>query len=177
VFIDRNDLSNVNLDEVRRSFGVVMQDVRLFAGSILENISAGRDLEIDQVLKTLETIGIAQFVKSLPMGLHTMIGENSSLFSGGQTQLLGLARALVGEPKLLIFDEATSALDNMSVQRVGEVLDGLAITRIVFTHRLGTLKHCNRILVLDRGVIAQEGTYEELAHNDGPFRTMMHGKA
>jgi ABC-type bacteriocin/lantibiotic exporter with double-glycine peptidase domain len=177
VFIDRNDLSNVNLDEVRRSFGVVMQDVRLFAGSILENISAGRDLEIDQVLKTLETIGIAKFVKSLPMGLHTMIGENSSLFSGGQTQLLGLARALVGEPKLLIFDEATSALDNVSVQRVSEVLDGLDITRIVFTHRLGTLKHCHRILVLDRGVIAQEGTYEELAHNDGPFRTMMHGKA
>jgi ABC-type bacteriocin/lantibiotic exporter with double-glycine peptidase domain len=177
VFIDRNDLSNVNLDEVRRSFGVVMQDVRLFAGSILENISAGRDLEIEQVLKTLETIGIAQFVKSLPMGLHTMIGENSSLFSGGQTQLLGLARALVGEPKLLIFDEATSALDNVSVQRVGEVLDALSITRIVFTHRLGTLKNCNRILVLDRGVIAQEGTYEELANNNGPFRAMMHGKA
>jgi ABC-type bacteriocin/lantibiotic exporter with double-glycine peptidase domain len=177
VFIDRNDLSNVNLDEVRRSFGVVMQDVRLFAGSILENISAGRDLEIEQVLKTLETVGIAQFVKSLPMGLHTMIGENSSLFSGGQTQLLGLARALVGEPKLLIFDEATSALDNVSVQRVGAVLDALPITRIVFTHRLGTLKNCNRILVLDRGVIAQEGTYEELANKNGPFRAMMHGKA
>jgi ABC-type bacteriocin/lantibiotic exporter with double-glycine peptidase domain len=177
VFIDRNDLSNVNLDEVRRSFGVVMQDVRLFAGSILENISAGRDLEIEQVLKTLETIGIAQFVKSLPMGLHTMIGDNSSLFSGGQTQLLGLARALVGAPKLLIFDEATSALDNVSVQRVGEVLDALSITRIVFTHRLGTLKNCNRILVLDRGVIAQEGTYEELANKNGPFRAMMHGKA
>lgn len=177
VFIDRNDLSNMNLDEVRRSFGVVMQDVRLFGGSILENIAAGRELDMDQVLKTLETIGIAPFVKSLPMGLHTMIGENSSLFSGGQTQLLGLARALVGEPKLLIFDEATSALDNVSVQRVGQVLDALAITRIVFTHRLGTLAHCKRILVLDRGVIAQQGSYEELANKDGPFRTLMHGKA
>lgn len=177
VFIDGNDLSNVNLDEVRRSFGVVLQDVRMFAGSILDNIAAGRDLEIDQVLKALETVGTAAFVKSLPMGLHTMIGESSSLFSGGQTQLLGLARALVGEPKLLIFDEATSALDNVSVKKVGEVLDKLSITRIVFTHRLGTLKHCDRILVLDRGVIAQEGSYEQLANNNGPFRTMMHGKA
>ena len=177
VFIDRNDLSNVNLDEVRRSFGVVLQDYRMFAGSILENITAGRDLEVDAVLKTLETIGMGPFVKSLPMGIHTVIGESSSLFSGGQTQLMALARALAGDPKLLIFDEATSALDNVSVGKVGEVLDGLAITRIVFTHRLGTLRQCDRIIVMDRGVIAQAGTYEQLAQADGPFRTMLHGKA
>jgi ABC-type bacteriocin/lantibiotic exporter with double-glycine peptidase domain len=170
-------MSNVNMDEARRHFGVVLQDVRMFAGSILENISAGRDIEIDQMLKTLETIGMASFVKGLPMGVHTVIGESSSLFSGGQTQLLGLARALVGEPKLLIFDEATSALDNVSVQKVGAVLDGLAITRIVFTHRLGTLRHCDRIIVLDRGAIAQEGRYEQLLDTPGPFRTMFHGKA
>ena len=177
VFIDRHDLSNVNLDEVRRSFGVVLQDYRMFAGSILENITAGRDLEVDAVLKTLETIGMGPFVKSLPMGIHTVIGESSSLFSGGQTQLMALARALAGDPKLLIFDEATSALDNVSVGKVGEVLDGLAITRIVFTHRLGTLRQCDRIIVMDRGVIAQAGTYEQLAQADGPFRTMLHGKA
>jgi ATP-binding cassette subfamily C protein len=177
VLLDGNDMSNVNMDEARRHFGVVLQDVRMFAGSILENISAGRDIEIDQMLKTLETIGMASFVKGLPMGVHTVIGESSSLFSGGQTQLLGLARALVGEPKLLIFDEATSALDNVSVQKVGAVLDGLAITRIVFTHRLGTLRHCDRIIVLDRGAIAQEGRYEQLLDTPGPFRTMFHGKA
>ena len=177
VLLDGNDLTNVNMDETRRHFGVVLQDVRLFAGSILENISAGRNIEIDRVLKTLETIGMAAFVKSLPMGLHTVIGESASLFSGGQTQLLGLARALVGEPKLLIFDEATSALDNVSVQKVGEVLDSLAITRIVFTHRLGTLRHCDRIIVLERGAIAQEGTYEQLAQAPGPFKTLLYGKA
>jgi ABC-type bacteriocin/lantibiotic exporter with double-glycine peptidase domain len=177
VLLDGNDLTNVNMDEARRHFGVVLQDVRMFAGSILENISAGRDIEIDQVLKTLETIGMATFVKGLPMGVHTVIGESSSLFSGGQTQLLGLARALVGEPRLLIFDEATSALDNVSVQKVGEVLDKLAITRIVFTHRLGTLRHCDRIIVMERGAIAQEGTYEQLAQVAGPFKTLLHAKA
>jgi ABC-type bacteriocin/lantibiotic exporter with double-glycine peptidase domain len=77
----------------------------------------------------------------------------------------------------LIFDEATSALDNVSVKKVGEVLDGLAITRIVFTHRLGTLKHCDRIIVLERGAIAQEGTYEQLEQTPGPFKTLLYGKA
>lgn len=177
VFIDRNDLSNVNLEAVRKTFGVVLQDYRMFAGSILENITAGRELEVEQVLKTLETIGMAGFVKSLPMGIHTVIGESTSLFSGGQVQLMALARALVGEPRLLIFDEATSALDNVSVGKVGEVLDQLAITRIVFTHRLGTLKNCDRIIVMDRGSIAQEGSYEQLAHTPGSFYNMLHGKA
>lgn len=177
VFIDRNDLSNVNLEVVRQTFGVVLQDYRMFAGSILENITAGRELEVEQVLKTLETIGMADFVKSLPMGIHTVIGESTSLFSGGQVQLMALARALVGAPKLLIFDEATSALDNVSVGKVGEVLDQLAITRIVFTHRLGTLKKCDRIVVMDRGAIAQEGSYEQLAKMPGSFNNMLHGKA
>jgi len=84
---------------------------------------------------------------------------------------------LVGAPKLLIFDEATSALDTVSVGKVGEVLDQLAITRIVFTHRLGTLKHCDRIIVMERGTIAQEGSYEQLANTPGSFNNMLHGKA
>lgn len=177
VFIDRNDLSNVNLDAVRKTFGVVLQEHRMFAGSILENIAAGRDLEAEKVLATLETISMANFVKALPMSIHTVIGESSSLFSGGQIQLMALARALAGEPRLLIFDEATSALDNVSIGKVGQVLDQLKITRIVFTHRLGTLKNCDRIVVLDRGTLAQEGTYEQLADADGPFKNMLHGKA
>jgi ATP-binding cassette subfamily C protein len=177
VFIDGNDLSNVQLDEVRRSFGVVLQDYRLFPGSILENITAGRDLEVDAVLQTLGTLGLASFVKGLPMGIHTVIGESSSLFSGGQAQLMAMARALVGNPRLLIFDEATSALDTLCVQKVGDVLESLPITRIVFTHRLGTLRNCDRIVVLDRGAIAQEGRYDQLLTTPGPFRTMFHGKA
>jgi ABC-type bacteriocin/lantibiotic exporter with double-glycine peptidase domain len=177
VFIDGNDLSNVQLDEVRRSFGVVLQDYRLFPGSILENITAGRDLEVDAVLQTLGTLGLASFVNGLPMGIHTMIGESSSLFSGGQAQLMAMARALVGNPRLLIFDEATSALDTLSVQKVGDVLESLPITRIVFTHRLGTLRNCDRIVVLDRGAIAQEGRYDQLLTTPGPFRTLLHGKA
>ena len=92
-------------------------------------------------------------------------------------EFLTQARALVGEPRLLLFDEATSALDNVSVGKVGGVLDQLAITRIVFTHRLGTLKHCDRIIVMERGTIAQEGNYEQLANTRGSFNNMLHGKA
>jgi ABC-type bacteriocin/lantibiotic exporter with double-glycine peptidase domain len=90
---------------------------------------------------------------------------------------MAMARALVGNPRLLIFDEATSALDTLSVQKVGDVLESLPITRIVFTHRLGTLRNCDRIVVLDRGAIAQEGRYDQLLTTPGPFRTLLHGKA
>jgi ABC-type bacteriocin/lantibiotic exporter with double-glycine peptidase domain len=121
-------------------------------------------------------VGLDTLIKSLPMGIHTMVGEGNSMFSGGQMQLMALARALSGEPKLLIFDEATSALDNMSVKKVSDAIDSLSMTRIVFTHRLGTLKNCNRIIVLDRGAIVQEGTYAELSEQPGPFHSMLNGK-
>jgi ABC-type bacteriocin/lantibiotic exporter with double-glycine peptidase domain len=176
ISIDGVNLADVVMDEARKSFGVVLQDYRMVPGSILENISAGRHLELDAVMAALKTVGLDTLIKSLPMGIHTMVGEGNSMFSGGQMQLMALARALSGEPKLLIFDEATSALDNMSVKKVSDAIDSLSMTRIVFTHRLGTLKNCNRIIVLDRGAIVQEGTYAELSEQPGPFHSMLNGK-
>ena len=176
ISIDGVSLADVVMDEARKSFGVVLQDYRMVPGSILENISAGRHLELDAVMTALKTVGLDALIKALPMGIHTMVGEGNSMFSGGQMQLMALARALSGDPKLLIFDEATSALDNMSVKKVGDAIDSLAMTRIVFTHRLGTLKNCNRIIVLDRGAIVQEGTYDELSEQPGPFLSMLNGK-
>jgi ATP-binding cassette subfamily C protein len=119
---------------------------------------------------------MGDYIKSLPMGVHTHISENSTTFSAGQIQLIALARALIGQPRMLIFDEATSALDNLSVQRIGTLLDALKITRIVFTHRINTLRNCDTILVMGKGQMVQQGTFAELENTDGLFNAMLHGK-
>lgn len=173
---DQTDLRLLDLDRLREQFGVVLQDCRLIPGSILENVAAGREVELDQLLSALESVGLGQFIQSLPMGVHTMIGESATGFSGGQIQLLALARALVGAPRLLVFDEPTSALDNTSVTKVGKVLANLKITRIVISHRLGTLQSCDRIVVLHQGRIVQQGRYEELANQPGLFQQLLHEK-
>lgn len=173
---DQTDLRLLDLDHLREQFGVVLQDCRLIPGSILENVAAGRDIELDKVLRALELVGLGEFIQSLPMSVHTMIGESATGFSGGQIQLLALARALVGEPRLLLFDEPTSALDNVSVTKVGNVLASLKITRIVISHRLGTLQACDRIVVLDKGQIVQQGRYEDLANQRGLFQELLLGK-
>jgi ABC-type bacteriocin/lantibiotic exporter with double-glycine peptidase domain len=174
IYIDRNDLGTVNLDEIRQQIGLVLQDYHMFSGSILDNIAAGREFEVGQVLAVLDTIGMGSFVKALPMGIHTFIGEGTTGFSGGQVQLMALARALVGDPKLLIIDEATSALDNLSVKKVNDLIDALPITRIVFTHRLGTLKNCDLILVMDQGRIVEQGTFKMLlAQENSLFQAML----
>jgi ABC-type bacteriocin/lantibiotic exporter with double-glycine peptidase domain len=171
---DQTDLRLLDLDRLREQFGVVLQDCRLIPGSILENIAAGREVELDKVLTALESVGLGEFIQGLPMGVHTMIGESATGFSGGQIQLLALARALVGEPRLLLFDEPTSALDNASVSKIGKVLSSLKITRIIISHRLGTLQSCDRIVVLDQGRIVQQGRYEELANQPGLFQQLLH---
>ena len=127
-------------------------------------------------MSILSKVGMGDYIKSLPMGIHTHISENSSTFSAGQIQLLALARALIGKPRMLFFDEATSALDNLSVQRITHLLDDLKITRVVFTHRINTLRNCNTILVMGRGQIVQQGTFAELENSDGLFNAMLHGK-
>ena len=176
VYFDKNDLAAVNMDQVRRQCGVVLQDCRMFSGSILDNISSGRDFEVEQILAVLDAVGLGPYVRGLPMGIHTVVGEGTTAFSGGQVQLMALARELVGSPKLLIFDEATSALDNVSVQKIGDIIDGLPLTRIIFTHRLGTLKNCDQVIVLDGGCVAQQGTFAELSQQNGLFKSMLHGK-
>ena len=108
-------------------------------------------------------------VRRLPMGLNTVINENGSGFSGGQKQRILIARALISKPDIIFFDEATSALDNISQKQVSENLDRLNCTRVVIAQRLSTIRHCDRIIVLDKGHIAEEGTYEELMAKKGLF--------
>ena len=117
--------------------------------------------------------GLAEDIRQMPMGMHTLIAESGSGFSGGQKQRLMIARAVAAKPKILFLDEATSALDNITQKIVSEALDGLKCTRIVIAHRLSTIRQCDRIVVLDGGRITEDGTYEELIAKNGFFAELV----
>jgi len=114
-----------------------------------------------------ELAGIADDIREMPMGMHTIISEGSGSISGGQKQRLMIARAVAAKPKIIMFDEATSALDNITQKHVSQSLEKLKSTRIVIAHRLSTIKQCDRIIVLDKGKIVEDGKYDELMAKDG----------
>lgn len=174
VYYDGKDIKSLDLASLRRKIGTVMQDAGLFRGDIYSNIViTAPQLSVKQAWEAAETAGIAEDIRALPMGMHTMISEGSGGISGGQRQRLMIARAVAPKPKLLIFDEATSALDNKSQRQVSEALDSMGCTRLVIAHRLSTIKHCDRILVLDKGRIAEDGTYEQLIEQNGLFAQLV----
>ncbi len=105
----------------------------------------------------------------MPMGMHTVISEGQGGISGGQRQRLLIARAIAPRPRILLLDEATSALDNLTQKKVSRSLDGLKCTRIVIAHRLSTIRQCDRIIVLEKGKIIEDGNYEELMEKNGYF--------
>ncbi len=174
VYFDGKDISNVDLKSLRRNIGVVMQNGKLFTGDIFSNITISAPwLTMDEAWKAAELSGIAEDIRRMPMGMHTIISEGSGGVSGGQRQRLMIARAIAPKPKILMFDEATSALDNLTQKTVSESLDGLKCTRIVIAHRLSTIKQCDRIIVLDKGKIIEDGTYNELIENGGFFAELV----
>jgi ATP-binding cassette subfamily B protein len=170
---DGRPLDRLRLDLVRRQIGVVPQNVSLFAGRIQDVIGGGAQITAAQAWHAAEQAAIAADIQAFPMGMQTLIAEGGANLSGGQRQRLAIARALVRQPSLLILDEATSALDNISQAEVGRNLAQLGLTRIVVAHRLSTIRHADRILVMVAGRIVQEGTFEELMAEDGPFAEMM----
>ncbi|MEA4853243.1 MAG: ATP-binding cassette domain-containing protein [Christensenella sp.] len=174
VYYDGRDIASVDLQSLRRRMGVVMQDGSLFSGDIFSNITLSAPwLTLEQAWHAAELAGIAEDIRNMPMGMHTVISEGSGGVSGGQKQRLMIARAIAGDPKILMFDEATSALDNITQKQVSDALAGLCCTRIVIAHRLSTIAGCDRILVLDDGKIAEEGTYAALLANDGLFAELV----
>ena len=174
MFYDRFDLNSVDPCSVRKQIGVVIQNGQLFQGDIYSNIViSAPKLSIDDAWEAAELAGIAQDIREMPMGMHTVISEGQGGISGGQKQRLMIARAVAPKPKILIFDEATSALDNKTQRQVSEALDGLHCTRIVIAHRLSTIRNCDRILVMDNGGIAEEGSYEELIRRNGYFAELV----
>ena len=173
VYYDNKDLATVNVREVRRQMGVVMQNAQLMSGDIFSNIiGANTKLTMDDAMRAVKMAGMEEDLASMPMGLHTVVSEGATTLSGGQRQRLLIARAIVNNPKILYFDEATSALDNKTQKVVQQSLDGLESTRVVIAHRLSTIINCDRIIVIDRGEITEEGSYEELMAKKGTFYEM-----
>jgi ABC-type bacteriocin/lantibiotic exporter with double-glycine peptidase domain len=151
-----------------------MQDSKLFSGDIYSNIVISAPwLTMDEAWEAAEMAGIAEDIRRMPMGMHTMISEGSGGISGGQRQRLAIARAIAPKPKILMFDEATSALDNLTQKQVSDSLEKLKCTRIVIAHRLSTIRTCDRIIVLDQGKIIEDGTYEELIAKKGFFAELV----
>jgi ATP-binding cassette subfamily C protein len=174
IYYDQHDLENVDIRSIRRQLGVVLQSGQLMYGSIFDNIvAANPGLTIDDAWEAARMAGMEQDIKSMPMGMHTMISEGGSTLSGGQKQRLLIARAIISRPKVLYFDEATSALDNKTQKIVSESLSGLGATRVVIAHRLSTIVNCNKIFVMDKGRIVEQGSYQELFAKDGLFTQLV----
>jgi ATP-binding cassette subfamily B protein len=174
VTVDGVDTRSVRLDELRRLFAVVLQDVFLFSGTILDNLSfaAGDDPEeAARVRQAAEAVRADEFIRRLPRGYDTAIRELGSNFSAGERQLLAFARALARDPEILVLDEATSSVDSETESRIQEALDVLLADRtaIVVAHRLSTVRKMDRILVMHHGRVVEEGDHETLLRAGGTY--------
>jgi NHLM bacteriocin system ABC transporter ATP-binding protein len=174
VLYDAQDLSSLDVTAVRRQCGVVLQNGQLFAGSILSNICGAGSFTLDEAWEAAEMAGLDVDISMMPMGMHTVLSEGAVTLSAGQRQRLMIARSLISRPRILFFDEATSALDNRTQEIVTESMRRLRATRIVIAHRLSTVMHADRVLVLDAGRVVESGTPSELlASEDGIFRNLV----
>ncbi|MBQ3402623.1 MAG: ATP-binding cassette domain-containing protein [Synergistaceae bacterium] len=170
IYYDGNDIKTLDMKTVRARIGCVMQNSRLFPGSIYSNIViSAPELTEKDAWEAAEMAGIADDIRKMPMKMNTMISEGAGTLSGGQRQRIIIARAIAPRPRILLFDEATSALDNITQRIVSESLESLRCTRLVIAHRLSTVRHCGRILVIDGGKIAEEGSYDDLMERNGIF--------
>ena len=174
IYYDGKDMSKLDLRSLRRRIGVVMQDGSLFQGDIYSNIViSAPQLSLKEAWEAAEIAGIADDIRAMPMGMNTILSEGQGGISGGQKQRLMIARAVAPKPRILMFDEATSALDNKTQKQVSDALDQMKCTRIVIAHRLSTIRNCDRILVLDKGHIMEDGTYDELIEKNGFFAELV----
>ncbi len=173
VRFDGQPLSGLRKDRVRQQIGTVMQNASVFAGSMFECIAGGSLITQEDAWLAAEQVALADDIREMPMGMQTVIPEGGGTLSGGQRQRLCIARALVRKPNILIFDEATSALDNGTQRLVTQSLEAMSITRIAVAHRLSTIRHADRIFVLDSGQVRQSGNFDQLIQQDGLFADLM----
>lgn len=169
VLYDGRNLAELDHAAVRRQIGVVRQSGRLLAGSIFENLIGMHQGTIDDAWQAAELAGIADDIRAMPMGMHTIVNEGTPTFSGGQIQRMVLARALIGRPRLLLLDEATSALDNATQSLVTRNIDELGIARLVVAHRLSTIQNADMIYFMSDGQVRESGTYSELMQANREF--------
>ncbi|WP_208345836.1 peptidase domain-containing ABC transporter, partial [Aetokthonos hydrillicola] len=172
VLIDGHDVTNISLRSLRSQVGVVDQDTFLFGATVRENISiAHPEASLEDVITAARLAGADEFIRQLPMGYETQIGEGGGMLSGGQRQRLAIARALLGNPRFIIFDEATSHLDSESERIIQNNLKTIlkGRTSLIIAHRLSTVRNADLILVLDHGVLVESGTHDELIAKKGHY--------
>lgn len=169
ILFDGQNLASLDAPVLRRQMGVVMQNAQLLPRSLFDNILGTGGGTLADAWEAATQVGLAEDIRRMPMGMHTMIQEGGGSLSGGQMQRLMIARAIVGHPKILLLDEATSALDNRTQAVVTDSLDRLRVTRIVVAHRLSTVVHADRIYVFDGGKVIEKGNFEQLMQANGHF--------
>jgi ATP-binding cassette subfamily C protein len=172
VYYDGFDLTGLDLQALRRQIGVVLQSSTLVSGDIFTNIVGSSSASMEDAWAAARLAGVEEDIRRMPMGMYTMISTAGSDISGGQRQRLMIARAIISKPRIILFDEATSALDNRTQAVVSHSLEALRATRVVIAHRISTVRHADRIVVLEMGRIVQSGTYEELMEQPGLFREL-----
>jgi subfamily B ATP-binding cassette protein MsbA len=176
VCIDGRDISSLRLRDLREQLSLVSQDVVLFDDTIAVNVGYGalHEASEQEIREALRAANLLDFVEGLPLGLQTQVGENATRLSGGQRQRLAIARALIKNAPILILDEATSALDNESERQVQTSLETLmkGRTTLVIAHRLSTVQNADKIVVMDAGVVVEQGSHQELLARGGAYAAL-----
>ncbi len=175
IFIDGIDIRNINPVWLRTNIGIVLQENYLFSGTIKDNISLPRpNIPMEGIVNVAKISGAHEFISKLPKGYDTEVGERGSSLSGGQKQRIAIARALISNPRILIFDEATSALDYESERIIRDNMEMISKgrTTIIIAHRLSTIKDCDKIVCFDNGQIVEVGTHDELLRHDGYYKKL-----
>lgn len=170
ILIDGINIKDFKRGELRKLFGMVLQDTWLFGGTVKENIKYGKEnASDDEVIRAAKAAHVHHFIKTLPKGYNSVLNEESSNVSAGQKQLLTIARVILTNPKILILDEATSSIDTRTEIQIQNAMDNLmkGRTSFIIAHRLSTIKNADLILVMNHGDIAEQGTHEELLAKGG----------